>query len=187
MRRRRLLSPLLALPLLLVLAAGGIAWYGSTEPPLDWSAAPVPSVADELRDMIAARSLTLTIDEAELNALLKPELYERRRLNAFAELTGADIAVSDGILIVKTDVRVGGALRLPLTHRLRLSWDKPDIVAEHEATSLKAIPLPTALVPIGVVRVPLAWDAPIPAEVSGVAFEEHRVRISFRMVNPFNF
>ncbi|HZG84666.1 hypothetical protein [Paenibacillus sp.] len=187
MRRRRSLPLLLVLPLLLLLAGAGIAAYGSTEPPLDWSAAPKPSVANELREMIAARSLALTIDEAELNALLKPELYERRRLNELMELTGADIAISGDTLIVKTDVRLGGALRLPLTHRLRLTWDKPDVVAEHYATSLKALPLPTALVPIGIVRVPLAWDAPIPTEVDGVAFEEGRLRISFRVANPFGF
>lgn len=186
--RRRSLRPLLWLliPLLLIAAATlGLAAYGSTEPPLDWEAGEPPRIVDKLRDMLATGTLTATISEAEVNALLLPELYERRRLGENAEITGARVGLTAGGMAVRTDVTLFRILRLPIFHTLTLDWEKPDVKATHVASSLKGIPLPASLFPIHVVRVPLKLDDRMPAELDQVEFEEGGVKLTFRLANPF--
>jgi len=184
-RRRRPFAPLLWLLLLVGLLLAATAMYVSTEPPLDWSSQGGPDLGEKVRGMIASQSLSTTIDETELNALVKTSLFERRRLGDQAEITGADVALSGDALVVRTDVTIAGRLRLPLTHRLKLEWEKPDVKATHVSSSLKDVPLPASLFPIGVIRVPLALDERIPAEVEDVAFEDDAIRLKFKLTNPF--
>jgi len=182
---RRAFAPMLWLLAIAALLVGGTAAYVSTEPPLDWSSEGGLDLGEKVREMIATQSLSTTIDEAELNALVKANLFEQRRLGDQAEVTGADVALSGDTLVVRTDVTLAGTFRLPLTHRLTLEWEKPDVKATHVSTSLKDIPLPTSLFGIGTIRVPLALDSRIPAEIEAVTFEDDAIRLKFKLVNPF--
>ncbi|TLS53445.1 hypothetical protein FE782_04020 [Paenibacillus antri] len=182
---RRAFAPLLWLLVIAGLLVGGTAAYVSTEPPLDWSSQGGPDLAEKVRGMIASQSLSVAITEAELNALVKANLYEERRLGEQAEMTGADVALDGDTLIVRTDVTIAGSIRLPLTHRFRLEWEKPDVKATHVSTALKDIPLPASLLAIGTIRVPLAFDARIPAEIETVSFEADEVRLKLKLTNPF--
>ncbi len=182
---RRAFAPVFWLLAVAALLVGGTAAYVSTEPPLDWSLEDGPDIAEKVRGMIASQSLSTSITESELNALVKANLYERRRLGEQAEITGADATLSGDTLVVRTDVTIAGSFRLPLTHRLTLEWEKPDVIATHVSSSLKDIALPASLFPIGTIRVPLALDGRIPAEIDTVAFEDDEIRLKFKLVNPF--
>ena len=186
-RTRKADSPLrgfrfvFAMALILLVLFGGTALYASTEPPLDWSAGEPPGLFGGLRDMLRSRTLQVAIDEAELNALLKPELHARRRLGEHAEITGADFSLENGTLVVRMDITLWNRLRLPVTHKIRLSWEAPDIVAEHVSSSLKEIPLPKTLFPIGIIRVPLRPPEGWPVDIDRVEFGDDAVRILLRL------
>ncbi|HZG55840.1 hypothetical protein [Paenibacillus sp.] len=183
---RRPFAPLIGLLLLLTLLVAGTMAYASTEPPLDWSTEGAPDLADKVRGMVADISLSTTINETELNSIVKSALYEERKLSANVEITGADVALAGDMLTLRTDVTVGGWLRLPVTHMLRLEWEKPDVKATHLSSALKDISLPVSFFPIGTIRVPLSFDERIPAEIDSVTFEENALRLTFRLINPFN-
>ena len=178
--------PLVLLIAILAAAAAGIAWYASTEPPLDWTAGEPPRLLDELGDMIRTRTAAVSIDEAELNAMLKPELYALRRLSDNAVITGADFSLDGDTLVMRTDITLWNRLRLPVAHTVKLRWDEPDIVAEHVSSSLKAIPLPKSLFPIGTIRVPLRLGEQLRiVEVDRVEFADDAIRIHLRARLPF--
>jgi hypothetical protein len=182
---RRGFAPLLTFLLLLGIVGGGMLAYVSTEPKLDWSTEGRPDYADKVKRMIAERSLSTTITEAELEAVVKAALYEERQLGEGISITGAEVLLSGDRMTVRTDVTIGGKLRLPLTHQLRLEWEAPDVVATHESTALKHISLPASWFPIGIVRVPIRFDERVPAEVGRVTFEENAIRLQLRITNPF--
>ncbi|MCI3919959.1 hypothetical protein MO973_06905 [Paenibacillus sp. TRM 82003] len=182
---RRGIRPLLTFLLVLGLVGGALTLYLSTEPKLDWSYGEMPSLGERIETMIAERSLSLTITEAELNALVKAELFQRRALAEGIELSGADAALDDDVLTVRTDVTMGGRLRAQLTHRLRLAWEEPELVATHESTKLKDIPLPASWFRIGEIRVPLGWEAAgVPIRVDRASFEAEGIRLQLRLANP---
>jgi len=183
--RRRFPSPLLGLLLLIAGFVGAVAAYGATEPPVGWDAGERPELGDKIQQMIAERSLAVTITEAELNALVAESLYPERRLSEYAEVTGAAVSLEGDTLVARTDVAIAGAIRVPLTHRLKLEWQAPDVIATHRSTSFKDIPLPATWFPIGVVRVPLRLDERLPAEIADVQFEDGGIRLQFRLRNPF--
>ena len=172
--------PLFLLVLVFVFLSTAIIWYASMEPPLDWTAGEPPNVFGEVRDMILTRTAAVTIDESELNALLKPELYERRRLGENAEITGADFSLAGDTIILRTDVTLWNRIRLPISHTIRLTWDKPDLVAEHVSSSLRDLPIPAAFFPIGTIRIPLAQGDGRFVEVDRVSFEDNAVRLHLR-------
>jgi hypothetical protein len=185
-RMQRGFAPLLFVLVMLGAVIGGAVWYVSSEPLLDWTASDPPNVAEKARGMIANRTLSTTITEAEVNALVKQALYERRVLHEYAVLTGADVTLSGDILTARTDILIGDSIRLQLTHRFRLEWQEPDLAATHLSSSLKDIPLPAPLLRIGVVRVPLALDERLPAKLHRVSFEEDAIRLTFRISSPFS-
>lgn len=183
---RRGFAPLFGFLLVVGIVGGGLLLYVSSEPKLDWSYGETPSLAEKIEAMIAERSMSTTITEAELDAIVKAALYERRRVADGAELTGAAASLDGDVLTVRTDVTIAGRMRAPLTHRLRLAWEAPDVVATHESTMLKDIPLPASWFPIGVIRVPLRWEgATLPIEVERVTFEPEGIRVKLRLTNPF--
>jgi hypothetical protein len=181
----RSFRPLLTFLLVIGIAGGGLMMYASTEPKLDWAHDGTPDLAQKVQTMIKQRTLSTTITEPELEALVKTALYEERQLADGVMLTGANAALSGDRMTVRTDVLIGGRLRVQLTHQLHLDWEAPDVVATHESSSLKAIPLPTAWFPIGVLRVPIRFDERVPAEVKQVTFEENALVLKLRLLNPF--
>lgn len=182
--RRRGFAPLLWLMAAFLAALLAVAGYASTEPPLDWTMEEAPSVSQKVQEMLEKRTLSTTITEQELNAVLSRYLYDLRHVSSNAEITGAAFSLSGNTLIARTDVTIGSWLRLPLTHRIHLAWQQPDLVATHQSSSLKAIPVPASFFPIGEIRVPLTWDKRIPAEIDNVTFEEDAIRINLRLKKP---
>jgi|GEM_PF-2409477 len=179
--------PLFTFLLIAGILGAAAGWYAAPNPELDWDRGELPSIADKVLEMIAKRSLSVTVTEAELNALVKQELYKQRFISNDLEMTGAETMLDGDRMTVFTDLVYKGRVRFQLKHQFQFAWEAPELTATHLSTSLKDIPLPASWFPIGTIRVPLSFGEKVPAEVRQVQFLEDAVQLDIKLLltNPF--
>ncbi|OXM87293.1 hypothetical protein [Paenibacillus rigui] len=176
----KLFRSVLSLAVVVALLAAAAYWYARPTQALDLAYSELP-VRSKLTEILANRKLEVTLNESEVNSLLKKALAAHAEVQEGVRITGArfslegDRWIADVNLLYKQQWEVGAKLYFTM------QWHEPYLTAVHTGTQIRQAGIPVEWFQLKPLQIPLNDYLPKPAGVRGIAFENHEVKLALKL------
>ncbi|MBY9077045.1 hypothetical protein KIH86_20470 [Paenibacillus sp. HN-1] len=181
-RGSALLRLLVGLVVVVLLAGAGLVWYAAPQKKLDLAYTPV-DFGPKLLQMAKNHSPVLTLSEEELNQLCKKGLndYIAEHPSTFVRITGSEFAQNGNRLTADITGKAGP---LPFGATIGMLMEVTPggggvLTLHHEYTEIRGRELPSGLLSLPDISVPLREHMPFMVEVKSMKLLDSGISVSF--------
>lgn len=137
------------------------------------------SLSYKIVEMIKRRQLSVTLNEAEVNDLLKKVLSQHPQPAEHIQIVGATFDTYGDQMIADVHMKYRGKWDIGAKLYFLLSWNNPSITVTHVRTDVKSIHVPSGLLQLNPISINLNDYLPRLIGVKDVRFEKEQIVIYF--------